>query len=110
MGISGLAEEYEIYEARFDKGKFHHPRPQPSVVATTLWFLFEELHQQVLTASERAAFDPLPKIVGARIQASSTWSRWAPGLSERVHRAWCLWGKDRGLWAEVQARKVLLAK
>ena len=105
-----LAEEYEIYEARFDQGKFHHPRPKPSVVATTSWFLFEELHQQVLTASERAAFDPLPKSVGARIQASSTWSRWAPGLSDRVHRAWCVWGEERGLWAEVQARKVLLAK
>ena len=105
-----IAKAYEVYEARVDQGALGHVRPKPSVVATTSWFLFEELHQRVLSASERAAFDKLPMELGDRIRASQTWACWAQGLSRLVQRAWARWGADQGLWSQVAARQVFLSK
>ena len=105
-----IAKAYEVYEARVDQGALGHVRPKPSVVATTSWFLFEELHQRVLSTNERAAFDKLPMELGERIRASQTWACWAPGLSRLVQRAWARWGADQGLWSQVEARQVFLSK
>ena len=105
-----ISKAYEIYEARFDQGALGHIRPKPSVVATTSWFLFEELHCRVLSTEDRLRFERLPSTVEERIKASQTWSCWAPGLSRLVQKAWAKWGFDQGLWHEVSVRRALLAK
>ena len=45
-----------------------------------------------------------------RISESHHWACWAPGLTARVRQAWADWGRERGLWLEVEERKNLLAK
>ena len=51
-----------------------------------------------------------PLDVRSRLQESSSWARWAPGLTSLVWRAWNAWALERGLWTEVEARKGFLAK
>ena len=103
-----FSKAYSIWQARFDQGVFGHVRPKPSVLATTSWFLFEELHQRVLDSSKRARFEGLPVALRDRIRASQTC--WAPGLSALVRQAWARWGSEQGLWSEVEARQVFLAR
>ena len=63
---------YGIKQARFDQGfdqgKFHHPRPKPTTVATNSWYLYEALDQQVLSSEERAAFNRGQVTTSQRLQ------------------------------------------
>ena len=104
------AELYEGHEARFDQGKFQHVRPKPTVFATRSWFLFEALHNQVLSHKERQSFGRGPSELEARLQESPSWGKWAPGFVTLVIRAWVQWGREQGLWQEVGVRRLLLAK
>ena len=103
---------YDLLEARVDQGclKKGHPRPKPTVVATNSWYLYESLHMRILSREERARFGNGPAAGSQRLQQSPLWGRWAPGLTAHVIQAWVLWGKEQGLWQEVQLRKVMLAK
>ena len=105
-----IARVYNMYEARFDQGKLGHARPKPTTLGTTSWFLFEALHGHVLSLSERARFGSVSGSIPDRVAVSSSWSCWAPGLSSLVQKAWFWWGKEQGLWDEVQVRQAWLAK
>ena len=101
---------YQLHQARLDQGKFGHVRPKPTVVATSSWFLFEQLHCQVLSSGEAKAFGRGPATVEERIEATAGWSKWAPGLVRHIFEAWVMWGKERGLWQEIGKRRLWLAK
>ena len=64
-----------MYEARFDQDKVGHPRLKPSVVATTSWYLFGALEQQVLTPEEQRLFERLPDSVLQRVKVSAVFER-----------------------------------
>ena len=104
------AQVYGIHEARLDQGCFGHSRPKPTVFATNSWFLYESLHMRVLTRLQRARFGTGPASGQARLQQSPLWGRWAPGLTACVIQAWVYWGREQGLWDEVQLRKAMLTK
>ena len=101
---------YQFHEAKFDQGKLGHVRPKPATMATSSWFLFEDLHGQCLTDQERSWFGKGPADVSGRVWASSTWSKWAPGLTYSVLRAWHHWESEHASGEEVQVRQHLLAK
>ena len=103
-------EAYQVHEARCDQGKLGHIRPKPSTVASTSWFLFEALEGLALSEQERASFGKGLGEVSQRIQASSFWSQWAPGLVRLVLEAWSKWGIEQGLWLEIPQRQWMLAK
>ena len=105
-----FARVYSVYEAHFDQGKLGHERPKPTTFATTSWALYEMLDQQCLTEEERAWFGKGPSVVRQRVHQTSLWSAWAPGLTERVLKAWHLWGKENGLWTEVYVRQAMLRR
>ena len=65
-----FARAYDVHMARLDQGKLGHARPKPTVFATTSWFLFESLHNQVLTSEERSLFTKGPESLAERLQQS----------------------------------------
>ena len=106
----GFREVYDLHEARFDQACLGHPRPKPTVLATNSWYLYESLHERVLSREERAKFGMGPTTGQQRLLQSPLWGRWAPGLTSQVIEAWVYWGKEQGLWQDVMQRRVMLAK
>ena len=94
----------------FDQGRLGHPRPKPTTVATTSWFLYEALHAQFLTDEERKGFAMGPWNVASRIRTSAAWALWAPGLTTLVLKSWLKWGMEQGFWQEVKERQGYIAK
>ena len=65
---------------------------------------------QCLTLEERALLGRGPSSMQERLQVSASWAWRAPGLTSRVLQAWVAWGREQGLWSEVEGRKAMLAK
>ena len=101
---------YGIHVALFDQGKLGHPRPKPTTLATTSWFLYEALIAQFLTDEERQEFARGPCNVAGRIRTSAAWALWALGLITLVLQSWLKWGMEQGLWREVEERQGYVAK
>ena len=74
---------YDLFECIFDQGLFGHSRPKPSCFATSSWWVYERLDQQLLTLEERKSFGAGPSTMESRIKKSGSWSLWAP------LRPWC---------------------
>ena len=105
-----FSKAYDLHLARLDQGKYGHARPKPTQLATSSWFLYERLHGQVLSVEEAKWFKEGPVSMEQRVSESPGWAKWAPGLTRHILDAWVHWGMEQGLWSEVKARRLYVAK
>ena len=101
---------YDLFECTFDQGLFGHSRPKPTCFATSSWWVYERLDQQLLTLEQRKSFGAGPSTMKSRIKRSGSWSLWAPGFASLVLQGWAQWGRELQLWEDVHERQSYLLK